>query len=1392
MVLRKLRSGEDPAVRWQSGKYIEAPVRTDEWRDQKLLGEYLFNCIEHIEAAGMYATVDEETESLTCMDYILQRAARKKRTKRRASYKTKEKIKTSLKSMDIIVFPDSYHGSNTEMRSIIAQGHYHYPEGVGSAHDKKETYRNGKKLTVADQIHEDLALHGGGGEDLQSFMYRYYGMRYNLLTAIAEFYFKNPNAHPELSHCSSVTEDPDLGWVNTPVNCLTQFIEADKLATDRGNKTSRYANYITTDSFVNIVNGGARCGVYSHTTYNNVDIYTRSSCLDAVLNRELSEVFERGTVTPFSNKMYRFEMGNDCIFEGTTVPCIQKLIDDPDASRFFYKLNEGTREGTRIDDSGFMDILSQPYKFRVSKGSGIEETTTIDHMMDTGINLDAILTYPNIGHLLTEETYCKSTDAIEIGQDPNIACIEKLLTNLRNHKYTDQNEQMIYPRFDKIDKSVSDYIAFGNCWDGITSTGCTSYLIDIILDSGDERMRKMLSDIISKHPLSNLKCTDLTLDEPRTTNCLDKIIGSSTTNLMLLLEESGTLIDTMDCKGWDNFPINCIDRLFQRHEMWVYTENRIKELKREKETNDVDEEAINLEFEAHIHRVAEDPGFSRVAPQCDLGTQKVHSPSKTFSGFADSVARQIEYYKTVSDGSIRDKINYSRELMASITSETPSREIAIVPRIYKIVDAYFPHLRGMNIKDFENAGFWELIMTRDSPISFNMFECKDDKNRTISCIQKHINEVGKYCEVGSRDVSCDSALVSVMKMKDLFKEGMCTDYTTTESGEKIPCLVYAFSELSDKIDTDLYTVMLSRGDFGKTRDFKVRDEFGVMKSLSELICSHVSIEGISSLLDKQHIFTSDEKQAIQNQSPSHDGAAFKLYSNCLCGGIKDPMEKRICLDTQCFREYVHGSATNRNWAVSFLSSDNTPEAYRRKGSRIVFDLPPTRTRDAYYPYVYNGSEDYFGLGGVYNLEFNPSDYHITNIDRTDASGKSTSVFNLETALNALYPSVLRTKGMTITMPIPEIDNEGTYISDGKGKIKEFRGKATMEAIYLNKPPDPSGEYEFVIKFSHQDDRFKSGTYSWTVNYPAIEAFGAKGIFGRSDLKNIVVKYAKEQELIKQLSTRQKAAEGKTNLKLVISNRPADFMRASTCQAWRSCLHSNLNGSGFNSNALPQYIGTGGYVAYIANDEFSPTWFARAFMLPLMARKAGDPLRTGEWVTENSDANNNFRIPKVYGATSHKILLEDALMQILRGKGYNTTDLRSGGTDWYITNQSIMRQKKNMWETALHEAFINCIEKEPEMPELVTLPSGKTMSLPECKLFRITNSTLANDDTIDIAHNMGLLSDRTYNRTLAIPLWYKYNEQYNAIYGKVSDVDLEISKRGGNTNVIYLKPLTVPA
>jgi hypothetical protein len=1416
VVLRKLKTGEEPVSQWQEGKYVESSKRTNEWREQKLLGDYLFECIEHLENIGMYATVEGEPEALTCMDYILHRAARKKPSKKRVTRKSEDEISASLKSMNIIVHPDSYHGSNMDLYWKLKNSSSH-PDGVGFAHPGSE------------QIAKDRAKYGKktpsgrDTENLDEFLYRFYGMRYNLLTAIAEFYFKNPNANPELSHCSSIIDDPEYGWINAPVNCLTQFIEADFRATERGNKTSRYAMYIPTDPFIKLINSGARCGVYSHTTYNNVDIYERSSCLDAVLDREVKGFVARGSLpSRFVLNMRNFNMSLDCQSESKdgdrqTIPCMQKMIGTYDTN--WNNILKWIRSAGSEWSDPVLDTLAKTYRFKKTDPADVEESTAIDYMLNTGIYIDKVLSYPNAYRILTEDIFCKSPDATEPGRDPNISCLSKLIMNLRNEKYGEFAPGVsigtIYGNLDDILISGAGWsqLATESCWDGISPVQCVSYLVDIVANTG--KMASTFYRILSEYPVSGLTCTSTEHDEPVATNCLDKIIGTSTSPLMTTMKESRTIIDVMDCKDWNGFPMNCLDKLFQRHEMWMYSSERKPELGDiiDEDGDAADVMYTDIAFESATHRLEEDPGFTVVSGEYDLGSVKAHSPSKAFGGFASAIRSQIAEYEK--DGMPRGEINYLRELLASVTSDVPSRENFILPRIYKMLDVY-----DLGISGTKRAGFETLISPdRVVPVSYNMFECKDDKNRTISCMQRHIDETYAYCDGTPSKSECSLATSSVMRMKGIFKDGMCTDHDN--GGSKMPCITYALQKLPKKFDDDAYAELISRGDFGKSRDVKVTQPDGTVKTLAEILCSHVSIERISNVMSAAHIFTDDEMNAIQNQHPSHDAEAFKLYANCICTGIKDPMEKRICLDTQCFKEFVRGQYDKKNWAVDFLSMDNTTDAYRRAsvivnrndpyddGTKIVRDLTVDNTRDAYYPYVYNESTDYFGLAGVYDLEFNPAKYHITNIERTDASGKVTSVFNLKEALVKLVSAARRTTGMTITMAIPQVDGSGEYILDTKGSVKEFKGQAKIESIELTPPSDSTKEdYNIGVKFSCPDDRFAGGTRKWVKFYPASEAFGNRGIFGRSDLKDVVIRYVRERDLVNQLSTRRKAAEGTTKLKLVVSNRPADYMRASTCQQWRSCLHSDLVDTGFNSNALAIYLGTGGYIAYIANDEFSPTWHARAFMLPLMARKKGDPKRED---SRDSDYNNNFRVPKVYGMTSHKDLLHDALTILIRERGgYNKESIHSGDTGWYISDWNVQRLKNAMRYTARQEAYHTCIENHLLPRETVTLPGGQpvaqsvvfpggqTMSTElDCTDF-LTKTSLynpyssASTDMLEVARNIGALSNRTNHRVLATQTWKKYNEGYNLISGSISEDAVKSSKKGGTTVLTYLKPLTVPS
>lgn len=1391
-----------PRTQWNKGVYTELGEELDwrtgkskmisinEWRDPELLGKYLFECIEELETAGMYATVDDDPESLTCMDYILKRATRLPHTKKHASRKTKENARKATAPMFITVHPDSYHGSNTLIRDRLRTRGDH-PEGT--------SYGYAYTYNIVDSVNKDRINYGLPGESFEEFAYRYYGMRYDLLTAIAEFYFKNSYTNPESSHCSATVEDPEHGWIQTGVNCLSQFIQADQNYVMREGyygAPNIFEKYIGTDPFINLVNGGLRCSKFSHTTYNNVDIYNKTSCLELALERELANVQMGGKVGQFARHMSKFNMSLDCLGGDSfahPIPCMQKLIETRDPDNY-HRLLMAIR-GTDYSGS-ILKLLAKSYKFEKMHEEDLEESTAIDYMINDGYNLDLILKYQGSESLMVREDLCKLPDAA------STMCLSKLLVNLKNDVYEkrDQDTLNIYSALDRLDY-IDNYIARENCNDGINAVPCISHLIDIVSKKG--ALTSTLKSIVGKYPISGLDCINTVPGTTyATTNCMDKIIGMSSESLMDAIKGSETLLDVDKCFDWNGDRMGCFDKLFQRHEMWIYGRNRADEI----EMTGEDESANKFnEFRriSNLYYVWNDPGFNAISSEYDIGSLKTHSPSKMYVSFASAIKDQIADYELDEEvasavGATQSKLDYSRELLASVSSDKPSRETSIVPRIYKLADVYG------NIDELNKIGFGALVNPdRPVQVSYNMFECKDDENRTISCMQKHIDEVGRQCKTGTAP-ACKIAVSSVVKMKDVFKDGMCTDYGN--AGEKIPCIVYAFKKLPAKFDSEAYTEIISRKDFGKARDYQVAVPGGTTKALSELICSHVSIEKISKQLLKMHPFSVEQQHAIQNQHPSHDGAALKLYSNCTCAGVADPMERRMCIDMQCFREYVRGRSNERNWAVDFLGLDNSPDAYRRAfderdrndpedyGNKIAKNLTIDGVRDAYYPYVYNDSTDYYGLAGVYNVDYNPANYHITNVERVDAAGKITPVFNLRSVLrDTMIPAVQRTKGMVIPMVVPEINDTGDYATDANGNPKEIKGKAKIEFVDLVDPTDPENDdYKFEIRFSYPDNRFLNGKVYWTKFYPAIEAFGGKGFFGRSDLKDVVIRYKSERELVKQMLTRQKAAEGTSSLKLVVSNRPADYMRASTCQSWRSCLHSDLAGTsdrspGFNSNALAHYVGTGGYVAYLASDEFSPTWISRAFMLPLMKRKKGDPERSD---ARDVDYNNNFRINKVYGLTSHKDLLRDVLSILLREKGYNKDGLARGDSSWWHTDENIVRLQRGMRKTALDEAYASCVENLAITSGLITLPGGTTIETPRSCTQFLQDIRLVPADIFQNAHDRGLISDRTYGRVKALDRWLKYDDHV-MLFGEIDDATLRSRKWGGTTRLTYEKPLTVP-
>jgi hypothetical protein len=1180
-------------------------------------------------------------------------------------------------------------------------------------------------------------------------------------TAIKQLYFENSYAHPEVSHCSR--------WSSTgesPINCLAHFINNGGFTYDS----------LLSEPIRNIINSGAKCSISEKTT---------TTCLDYVLNKISNVIKTSGNVSFLTNirdglDTYDFSVNCTDAGSGDTIPCAQKLLSDYDYKQSLISMTARGSPAYRA----LTDIVRKQYTF-INDGIPVKTTGT-DYIVDNGSNLLHI--FYDTG-MFSETNMCKASDG------EYISCISKIIMNLSANKYTSLISNDLIQMIDGLPSRFLKPIMTNECSDGRVSIPCISRIIDM---SSQNNLDNILLHAFHEYPMSGISCVNTGLYGKNVfTNCLDKIVGMSQTNMAKNLVNSGTLIDTNMCFDWDGNRMNCLDKLFQRHEMWVHYINRKRELEfsnlppsvRYKETKE-------LENIAKIDNVMEDPGFNYIAGEYDIGAIKVHSPSKAFSNFATIIKNQIAEYQmsgegtplSLSEHTKKLRLDYSTKLLKSITSDAPKNEGSMIPKIYNIVDAY-----GKN-HETGFMGMGSLIADSKVPFSYNMFECHDENDQTISCIQRHIDEVHEMVNNDSSERF--GGLQSVARMKDLFKEDLCVD-----GGERMSCILYAFRTIGSKQFTENeYTSLIGRKDFSKVKDYKIPLEDGTSKTLSEIICSHTSIERISRSMDTITQFTNAQMDEVLNSQPSHDGAALKLYSSCICQGITDPMERRMCLDKQCLSEYVRGTNRTMTWAANFLGIDNTAADYneaRRNadpddefdyGNKIAKNITMNDVKKAYIPYKYHGSNDYFGLAGVYNVDFNPADYHITNVVKGDIGGAQSSKFDLTTTLEGiLLPAAMRTVGITIPMMIPV-----------GGKL--VKGDAKIRQVAIEYPPDPDvGEYRFGVVFDH-------GGNTFTKWFTPMEAFGSRGFFNRSDLHNVVFKYRKEQEAVSQILTRQKAIAGvSASLKLVVSNRPVDYMRASTCQQWRSCLHSDIAGTnpndrsdggystGFNGNALAFYIGTGGYVAYLAPDEFSPTWLARSFLIPMMNRKEGD----SDYDRRNS--NNNFRINKVYGLPSYRVLITDALRELVYRNGYNHESMTTGDCEWHVSHWVDL--KGNLLNEVMDEAYENCIERQfSKNRPVVELPTGRSITPPtvECSNYLHPDyykTGYPGDRTAIIkattAYRDGLISKTLYHRALALDKWGDYDDSA-VLCGRISEGKLREGSHNGHTVLLYQKPLTVPS
>jgi hypothetical protein len=137
-----------------------------------------------------------------------------------------------------------------------------------------------------------------------------------------------------------------------------------------------------------------------------------------------------------------------------------------------------------------------------------------------------------------------------------------------------------------------------------------------------------------------------------------------------------------------------------------------------------------------------------------------------------------------------------------------------------------------------------------------------------------------------------------------------------------------------------------------------------------------------------------------------------------------------------------------------------------------------------------------------------------------------------------------------------------------------------------------------------------------------------------------------RELINGVAT-GKPSNKKQNLKLVISRRPYDMMRASTGQHWSSCFNVK---NGIHAKSIGVYMNYDVYIAYLVSDEFDPVWKSRAWLIPRV------DVDTGNFA-------DCFVVQKVYGLPEYESLMRDGINMVLYQAGYTCRGRSRATTDW---------------------------------------------------------------------------------------------------------------------------------
>ena len=365
---------------------------------------------------------------------------------------------------------------------------------------------------------------------------------------------------------------------------------------------------------------------------------------------------------------------------------------------------------------------------------------------------------------------------------------------------------------------------------------------------------------------------------------------------------------------------------------------------------------------------------------------------------------------------------------------------------------------------------------------------------------------------------------------------------------------------------------------------------GVERTLASLICRD-SARGVMEMDDYLYKLKQSPSGPIVPgmEGPAAEGSAIEYYGRC--HGCKDDetLDSRKCFDDICWDGMIEDDFKN------------TISEYRRDGT------------------LYTNGRDILGISGVYKMK---------EPGQTDFAGSSK------------YISSVRAIERKVASVLENPDNYPVLRTKYKGKnvIVAFRG-------FSYPTPEKVFEKDITVMFSYISEEADDtlGKSLQDSELPISQITGQKQL-GKLISNNV--------DLVREIdkAVKSKPSKKDTFLTVVISTRAADILKASTCQNWTSCLSlsGGYHSGGMvpNSLALPFIKDIGGYISYIASNEFSPKWHARALIAPVDPRKSNDadyPPKTAPCAY----------VTPAYGIDKYKTMLLSAISEIFYQRGINS-------------------------------------------------------------------------------------------------------------------------------------------